>query len=63
MNQDQLDAVEHLLLAILKTSKASMPADPIFDAASSSIKSSSGPRSTDDQRAALRYLEQLRKKL
>ncbi|WP_405124383.1 hypothetical protein [Pseudomonas alloputida] len=63
MNQAQLDAVEHLLLAVLRTSKASIPTDLVFETAAGSIKGSSGPRSTDDQRAAQRYLDQLRNKL
>ncbi|MGG7598804.1 hypothetical protein ACQ4OD_17425 [Pseudomonas sp. WC1] len=58
--QAQLDALEHLLMAILKTSKSTFPTHLMFETASSSIAGSDGPPGTDEKTAARKYLEHLK---
>ncbi|WP_095162605.1 hypothetical protein [Pseudomonas sp. Irchel 3F5] len=58
--QAQVDALEHLLMAVLKTSKASLPTEVVFEAARSSLAGSDGPPGTEEKTAARKYLDHLK---
>jgi hypothetical protein len=58
--QAQLDALEHLLIGILKTNGASISSKAAFERAEGSIMSEDGPPGTDEKTAARKYLESLK---
>ncbi|MBF8674861.1 hypothetical protein IRZ53_07195 [Pseudomonas fulva] len=58
--QAQLDALEHLLIGILKASGSSIPSKAVFEKAESSLMSENGPPGTDEKTAARKYLEHLK---
>lgn len=61
--QAQLDALEHLLIGLLKTSGASIPRKAVFEKAESSLMSEYGPPGTDEKTAARKYLDHLKQQL
>lgn len=58
--QAQLDALEHLLIGLLKTSSVTVPHSVIFEKAEASLMSEDGPPGTDEKTAARRYLDHLK---
>lgn len=62
-NQAQIDALEHLLLAMLKHSKISFPETQVFGAAQASIMGSDGPGGPKQKTEAAEYLKYLKSKL
>jgi hypothetical protein len=62
-NQAQIDAVENLLIAALKQNQVTLPANPIFDAALSSIMGSDGPGGPKEKSQAAEYLNYLKSKI
>lgn len=62
-NQAQIDALEHLLIAVLKTSRLTLPSETIFESAHASIFGSDGPPGTTEKTEAASYLEHLKLKL
>ena len=62
-NQAQVDALEHLLLAILRTSAVSIPLPVIFEKAQSSILGSDGPGGPQQKSEAVEYLNHLKRQL
>ena len=61
--QAQLDALEHLLMAVLKTSGSSIPSKAVFSKAESSLAGADGPPGTDEKTAARKYLDHLKQQL
>ncbi|WP_081783922.1 hypothetical protein [Pseudomonas fulva] len=61
--QAQLDAIEHLLMAVLRTSGSSIPSTVVFRNAESSLAGADGPPGTDEKTAARNYLDHLKKQL
>ncbi|HEJ4674301.1 TPA: hypothetical protein ACQSOV_004691 [Pseudomonas aeruginosa] len=61
--QAQLDALEHLLIGLLKSSDISVPREKIFELAESSVMGSDGPPGTSQKSAAHEYLAHLKQKL
>lgn len=59
-NQAQIDAIEHLLLAVLKRSKMTLLADAAFEDALASIMGSNGPGSPKQKTEAADYLNHLK---
>lgn len=59
-NQAQVDALEHLLIAILRKNRINLPAEPAFEAALGSIMGSDGPGRPDLKGAAAEYLHYLK---
>ncbi|MGP3789811.1 hypothetical protein [Pseudomonas sp. B392_1p] len=62
-NQAQVDALEHLLIAILQKSKMTLQVDPAFDAALSSIMGSDGPGGPAEKSAAADYLADIKRRV
>ncbi|KRV64201.1 hypothetical protein [Pseudomonas citronellolis] len=62
-NQAQIDAVEHLLMAVLRRSKISLLAENAFEDALASIMESTGPGGTREKTEAADYLKHLRASL
>ncbi|WP_256825366.1 hypothetical protein [Pseudomonas juntendi] len=58
--QAQLDALEHLLIGLLKTSGSSIPSKAVFEKAEASLMSEDGPPGTDEKTAARQYLAHLK---
>lgn len=61
-NQAQIDAIEHLLVALLKSSKMTLPTDPIFSDAHASLMGSDGPGGPSQKAEAAEYLKYLKSK-
>lgn len=61
--QAQIDALEHLLIAVLKKNKMTLQTESIFESAHGSIFGSDGPPGTTEKTAAASYLEHLKLKL
>lgn len=59
--QAQLDALEHLLIGILKTSAISIPHNVIFEKAKISLAGENGPPGSTEKTAARQYLENLQR--
>lgn len=62
-NQAQIDAVEHLLLALLKRTKMTLQADQVFEDALSSLMGSDGPGGPKQKSLAAEYLSHLKSRL
>lgn len=62
-NQAQIDAVEHLLISMLKRAKMTLQADQVFDDARASVMGSDGPGGNQEKTAAYKYLEHLQLQL
>jgi len=62
-NQAQVDAVEHLLLALLRRSKMTLQAKQVFEDAHASIMGSDGPGGPTQKTAAVDYLAHLEAQL
>ncbi|MNF41380.1 hypothetical protein D3C84_224040 [compost metagenome] len=58
--QAQIDALEHLLIGLLKTSAVSVPHSVVFEKAEASLMSEDGPPGTTEKTAARQYLEHLK---
>ena len=58
--QTQVDALEHLLLAVLKTNKMTLPTDAAFEAACASVRGSNGPTSTVSKEDTCTYLSHMK---
>lgn len=58
--QAQLDALEHLLISVLKINGMTLGLRNVFDTAESSIMSSDGPPGTQEKSAAATYLKHLK---
>ncbi|QYX50274.1 hypothetical protein K3F43_02070 [Pseudomonas tussilaginis] len=63
LNQAQVDAVEHLLMAFLKRSENAQVVAKVYEDAYASIMGSDGPPGTEEKMASLEYLNQLRLQL
>ena len=61
-NQAQVDALEHLLMALLRTKSVTLSTSTVFINARERIEGHKGPESESEKKAALDYLEQLRNK-
>ena len=61
--QAQIDALEHLLLAVLKRNKMTLTAEAVFEAANSSIMGSDGPGGSTEKTRAVEYLNYLKSQL
>lgn len=59
-NQAQIDALEHLLLSVIKSNKVSIEAFEIFERAQASLMGSNGPGGPTQKTAAVEYLKRLR---
>jgi len=57
--QAQIDALEHLLIVVLKRNKMTLYVEGVFDEAKSSIMGSDGPSGVGEKTKAFEYLEQL----
>lgn len=62
-NQAQIDAVEHLLLSMLKRSKVTLQASQVFEDACASVMGSDGPGGSQEKTAAHDYLKHLQRQL
>lgn len=62
-NQAQIDAVEHLLIALLKRNRMTLQADALFTDALGSLMGSDGPGGPKEKSAAAEYLEYLKQRL
>lgn len=62
-NQAQIDAVEHLLMALLKSREMNMTAYKVFDEALGSIMGSDGPGGITQKTEAADYLSHLKTQL
>lgn len=62
-NQAQIDAVEHLLLAVLKRAKMTLQAEQAFEDALASLMGSDGPGGPKQKTEAANYLRHLKAKL
>lgn len=62
-NQAQIDALEHLLMAVLRSSPMTMNSFTAFETAHSALLKSEGPGGPIDRSASIDYLLQLKKKL
>ena len=60
--QAQLDALEHLLIGLLKTSAVSIPHSAVFAKAKESLAGENGPPGTTEKTAAREYLEHLQQR-
>jgi len=61
-NQAQVDALEHMLMALLRTKSTMLTTSTVFINAEERIKGSKGPKSESKKKDALDYLELLRNK-
>lgn len=59
-NQKQVDAVEHLLIALLKRSKVTLATDQVFSDAHASLMGSDGPGGPNEKSEAADYLMHLK---
>ena len=62
-NQAQVDAIEHLLLAVLRLNKMSLTALNAFENAQASLMGSDGPGGPTQKTAAVEYLNHLKQQL
>lgn len=63
-NQAQIDALEHLLIAVLKSSVTNgVPLQDFFDRAHSSLLGSDGPGGPKEKSAAVDYLNHIKSQL
>ncbi|AOS74423.1 hypothetical protein BH711_10880 [Pseudomonas fluorescens] len=62
-NQAQIDAIEKLLMAVLKTSGASLSSSTVFAKAQALIMGSDGPSGTTEKTNAANYLAHLKEQL
>ncbi|MFV3319383.1 hypothetical protein [Pseudomonas sp. NY15374] len=62
-NQAQVDAIEHLLMAVLKSSGMTMNSFKAFEKAQGSLMGSDGPGGPEQKSAAAQYLDHLKKQL
>lgn len=62
-NQAQIDALENLLIAVLKNSKATLVANKVFDDAQALIMDSGGPGGPTEKTNAVNYLAHLKLQL
>jgi hypothetical protein len=62
-NQAQVDAVERLLMALLKSNQMSLTAYKVFDQAEGLIAGSDGPPGAEEKSAAAEYLKHLKRQL
>ena len=62
-NNAQVDAIEHLLMALLKSSQMSMTSYKLFEEALGSILGSDGPGGPTQKTAAADYLSHLKGQL
>ncbi|MCY1461111.1 hypothetical protein D9M71_787330 [compost metagenome] len=62
-NQAQADAIEHLLLAVLRLNKMSLPAFKAFEDAQASLMGSDCPGGDTQKTAAVEYLNHLKQQL
>jgi len=62
-NQAQIDAVEHLLIALLKRTRMTLQADEAFEDALASIMGSDGPGGPIQKSAAADYLLDMKGRL
>jgi len=58
--QAQIDALEHLLMAVLRTNVMTLNVGKVFEEAESSIMSSDGPPSAEQKTKATEYLAHLK---
>lgn len=63
LNQAQVDAVEHLLMAFLKRSENAQIVAKVYEDAYASIMGSEGPAGIEEKEAALEHLNNLRLQL
>ncbi|RWU21338.1 hypothetical protein DM813_19335 [Pseudomonas alkylphenolica] len=63
LNQAQVDAVEHLLMAFLKRSESAQIVAKVYEDAYASIMGSEGPPDNAEKEAALEHLNNLRLQL
>lgn len=61
--QAQIDALEHLLMAVLKSTPLRMEAYIAFEKAHGTIMGSDGPPGSEGKTAAMTYLEHLKLQL
>ncbi|WP_349569475.1 hypothetical protein [Azotobacter salinestris] len=61
--QARIDALEHLLIAVLKLSKITLVVDTAFENAHSSIMGSDGPGGPAEKTKAVEYLNYLKSQL
>lgn len=61
--QTQVDALEHLLIAVLKKNQMTLPTDVIFNAACASVRGSNGPTSTVSKEDICKYLDQMKSQI
>lgn len=61
--QTQVDALEHLLLAVLKRNKMTLVIDRVFEDAESSLMGSDGPGGTTEKTKSVEYLNRLKLQL
>jgi hypothetical protein len=62
-NQAQIDAVEQLLIALLKAPEMNYVSSKVFENAKSALMGSDGPPGTTEKTQALNYLAHLRLQL
>jgi hypothetical protein len=62
-NQAQIDAVEHLLLTVLKRTKMTLQTEQVFADAQASVMGSDGPGGPQQKEEAAEYLAQLKVRL
>ncbi len=56
-NQAQIDALQHLLLAVLNSGLTTVPRASLFEQAQGSIMGSNGPSGPDQKSLAMDYLQ------
>ncbi len=62
-NQAQVDALEHMLIALLKRHKMTLSTSGVFEDAHASLMSEDGPHSTTNKTEAVDYLHTLKDRL
>lgn len=62
-NQAQIDAVEQLLMAVLKTNGMTLSVSTAFQKAESALMSEDGPPSSEQKTKAVNYLAHLKRQL
>lgn len=62
-NQAQIDAVEQLLMAVLKTNGTSLSVSTVFQKAESALMGENGPPGTEQKSKAANYLAHLKRQL
>ena len=62
-NQAQIDAVEQLLIALLKSQDMSFVSGKVFESAKGALMDSDGPPGTTQKTDAVSYLEHLRRQV